>query len=215
MKIVSLDCSTAQASAALLEQDEVCFEECWITERNQHEHLVDHIDALMKKSGWRWDDIGLFVVGRGPGSYSGLRASLLAAQALAAPGGTPVIAVSSMDALAWRLLEEEESDAILIVGDARRQSFWLGHARREMLGSTPIAWQIVSAADAAHHLDSGLIATPHWDATAALRLSSGKATWLPESRHPTAADVARLALLRISQSSPPEPLTPLYLHAAV
>jgi len=42
-----------------------------------------------------------------------------------------------------------------------------------------------------------------------------QANWIKESQHPAAFDVASLALLRLENHADPEPLNPLYLHAAV
>lgn len=216
MKMLSLECSTGHASVALLENDEPVHHAAWFTERARHENAIDQLAAAMNAAGWTWDAIDLFAVGRGPGAYSGLRASLLAVQALAAPGGKPVIAVSSMEALGLRLMEEHEAEAITIIGDARRQSVWIGALARPEILSHAVVWRIVSANEAAHALaNARLIATPHAEALQALRGQTPAASWVAESQHPTALDIARLALFRREHNATPEPLTPLYLHAAV
>lgn len=215
MNILSLDCSTRQPSAALLVDGDVCHEQCWTNELNQHEDVVARLESMRVKAGWRWDQIDLFIAGRGPGSYAGLRASLLAVQALAAPGNAAVMAVSSMDALALQLIEEQEQDAITLVGDARRQSLWIGQAGRHTLPAFAIAWRVIPALDADRELPSGMVATPHWESTAGLRHNTPGTNWLPGSRYPSAAGLARLALLRREQGASPESLLPLYLHAAV
>ena len=214
MKTISLECSTSQASVALLEYEELVHEEIWITERARHENIADRAAAVMGSAGWRWDEIELFVVGRGPGAYSGLRASLLAIQALAAPGGKSVVAVSSMDALAERLLREHNIDAITLVGDARRQSIWLGTCRRQLQAHQPTSWRVEPVTSAIIDQNT-VVATPHWDSLADFRARRSDLTWIGESQCPCARDVARLARLRRAAGAPPEPPVPLYLHDAV
>ena len=41
------------------------------------------------------EEVGLYVAGRGPGNYSGMRAAITTAESLALPGNTPLLAVSS------------------------------------------------------------------------------------------------------------------------
>jgi len=216
MKVFSLDCSTTTASVALLKGADVVASDSWHEERARHEGLFDISARIMAKTGWKWSDIELFTVGRGPGAYSGLRVSLLASQSLAAPGGVPVLAVSSMDALALGLLAEKGLDHITVMGDARRNSFWYGHCKRDALSTLPTEWH-VAANDQALGLLAGpeLVVTPHWDATAGIRDASPGVRWLTGPVIPTAIQVAHLALLRQSKQAHPEPLTPLYLHPAV
>lgn len=216
MKMLALDCSTGHASVALLENGETVHQATWFTERARHENAIDHLTTAMNAARWAWDVIDLFAVGRGPGAYSGLRASLLTVQALAAPGSKPVVAVSSMEALGLRLMEEHETESITLVGDARRQSVWMGTLTRPEILTHAIEWRIVSAAEAASALvNARLIATPHADALQTLREQTPAASWMAESQHPTALDIARLALARRAHHAPPGPLTPLYLHSAV
>jgi tRNA threonylcarbamoyladenosine biosynthesis protein TsaB len=216
MKLLALDCSTARASVALLENGELIHEQTWETAGARHENVVAHIARLMERGGWRFDEVERMAVGRGPGAYAGLRASLLAAQALAAPSRTPVMAVSSMDALALRLMREHEADGITLIGDARRNSVWLGRCVRDELETIPTTWRLVPVDEAVNELaGDGLIATPHWPALETIRRELAEANWIKESQHPTAMDVAALVLLRHEHHAATESRAPLYLHAPV
>jgi tRNA threonylcarbamoyladenosine biosynthesis protein TsaB len=215
MKILSLDCSTAQASIALLENGEVCRDLFWVAERARHEDVADRLAAVMGAAGWRWDEVDLFTVGRGPGAYSGLRSSLLAMQALAAPGGTPVLAVSSMDALALRLMTEMEIDSLTIVGDARRNSLWMGHCERQAIHQHATPWRIIPRLATALPNSGTPLATPHWNALEDMYRQTPERLWIKEAQYPSAEDVARLAQIRRNAGASAEPLAPLYLHDAV
>src|SRR5262245_28964878 len=142
MKLLSLDCSTTNANVALFENDQAIASKAWFEQRARHEGLFEIVDGLIKSTGWTYSDINLFAVGRGPGAYSGLRVSLLAVQALAAPGNAPVVAVSSMDALAMNLMKTHGLQDITIIGDARRDSIWFGHADAANIVKHPVKWAV-------------------------------------------------------------------------
>ncbi|NIR38846.1 MAG: tRNA (adenosine(37)-N6)-threonylcarbamoyltransferase complex dimerization subunit type 1 TsaB, partial [Actinobacteria bacterium] len=51
---------------------------------------------------WTAEDLDLLAVDVGPGTFSGIRAGLAAAQAIAAAVGVPIVTVSSLTLLAMR-----------------------------------------------------------------------------------------------------------------
>ena len=64
-------------------------------------------------------DVGRIVVGRGPGSFSGIRAALAYAQGVAAATGCEVTGLPSTLALS------RDHAKIAVIGDARRDRFWV------------------------------------------------------------------------------------------
>ncbi len=64
--------------------------------------------------------IGLVVVGSGPGSYSGTRVGIAAAQGVAIASGCPAVALPSILAVP----SAQGGAACLAIGDARRGSYW-------------------------------------------------------------------------------------------
>jgi N6-L-threonylcarbamoyladenine synthase len=64
-------------------------------------------------------EIGLLVVGRGPGSYTGVRIGLAAAKGMAQGLGIGLLGVGTLDAVAWRL-RGVVSGLVGVVGDAMR-----------------------------------------------------------------------------------------------
>lgn len=65
-----------------------------------------------------------YLVGTGPGSFSGIRSVIAALQGLALPGNRPVLGLSSAAAAARALAVSRGVKTVAIVGDARRGSAW-------------------------------------------------------------------------------------------
>lgn len=76
--------------------------------------LVD----LLGLAGVSLDEVDAVVVGRGPGSFTGVRIGVSAAKGLAHGLGVPLYGVGTLDAIAWR---SRAHDGLLgVVGDAMR-----------------------------------------------------------------------------------------------
>ena len=71
--------------------------------------------------------IARFVCGLGPGSFSGIRATLAAIQGMALPGRTHVQGIASPAILAWAYAvtrQDTVDQTVTVVGDARRNRYW-------------------------------------------------------------------------------------------
>jgi len=78
-------------------------------------------------------EIGLVLVGSGPGSYSGTRVGIAAAQGVALATGCPVVAVPSILAAP----SAAEGASCRVVGDARRGSFWISLVKNNQVEIAP------------------------------------------------------------------------------
>ncbi len=65
-------------------------------------------------------EIGLVIVGSGPGSYSGTRVGIAAAQGVAIASGCPAVALPSILAVP----SAQGGASCMAIGDARRGSYW-------------------------------------------------------------------------------------------
>lgn len=123
--------STPHASIALagpdgsLEQLEFC------SDRNHNAMLFEPLRELLHGAGEK--NIGRVLVGSGPGSYSGTRVGIAAAQGVAIALGCPAVAVPSVLAVP----SAEGGAPCLAIGDARRGSYWTAKMDHSRLVSEP------------------------------------------------------------------------------
>ena len=206
MITLGIELSSRQGSVALLKDGVLLAEKTWLGERVRHNILFQTLETLLNEAGVSYSDISLYAVGRGPGSFSGMRMSFAVAQALALPDKTEVRAVSSGAALALAAARETGAEQIAVVGDARRGQVWYGRFQCLENGMAQLSddWKLVLYEELVVPAGT-LVVSPE-----AERLTQ----YLPHlgiSRFPLASDVARLALSQTES----EPLEPLYMHPPV
>ncbi len=95
MLILAFDTATDVATSALVRDGEVLGERA-----SRAVRILDDFEDLLREAGVATDEVGGIVVGRGPGSYTGLRMGLVTARTLSFSLGAPVAGVSTLDALA-------------------------------------------------------------------------------------------------------------------
>jgi tRNA threonylcarbamoyladenosine biosynthesis protein TsaB len=120
MKILALELSSGQGSIALSEGDRELFAAEFANDRKHSGAFFENLQRCL-------DQVtpSHIVVGLGPGSYAGTRIAIAAATGLQSATGADLIGLPSFLAM-----PTDVSD-YAVVGDARRQSFWLAqvHAR--------------------------------------------------------------------------------------
>jgi len=91
---------------------------------NSHgEKLPEVVDELLETAQLKLDQLAAIAVGRGPGSFTGLRIGLAYAKGLAWAGGLPIVGVNSLDALAMCVDEramEHPGTIVCPILDARK-----------------------------------------------------------------------------------------------
>jgi len=91
--------------------------------RRHAELLSPAVDYLCRVTGTSLAELGSVAVDCGPGLFTGLRVGLAAAKAWASALGIPVLGASSLEVLAWPMLQV--ASTVVAVVDARRgEVFW-------------------------------------------------------------------------------------------
>jgi tRNA threonylcarbamoyladenosine biosynthesis protein TsaB len=125
MLILAVDTSTRMGSAALLRDREVLAEISGCEETPYSTRLFRDVAVLRERVGLRLDQIDVFAVAAGPGSFTGLRVGLTAVKAWAEVHQKPIAAVSGLEAIAAQGLTdgcnaEQRCEVLAPFLDARR-----------------------------------------------------------------------------------------------
>ena len=123
MKILAVESSCDIASVSLLEDNNLILELKEFSTANHSEALMPLIDKLLKKSNTSLDDISLFAVDNGPGSFTGIRIGLATIKAFCDVKDKQCIAVSSLEALSYTC---EEEALICSMIDAKHGNVYFG-----------------------------------------------------------------------------------------
>ncbi|MBE6715046.1 MAG: tRNA (adenosine(37)-N6)-threonylcarbamoyltransferase complex dimerization subunit type 1 TsaB [Ruminococcaceae bacterium] len=103
MLILSLDSAATVASVALV-RDETVLGEYTLNAGNTHSvTLLPMIEHLLKMTGKKIEDIDLFAISEGPGSFTGVRIGAACIKGLAFQYDKPCVGVSTLEALAYNL----------------------------------------------------------------------------------------------------------------
>lgn len=98
--LLALDTATDQASVALFDGD-VRAEESWIARRRHGDELFPAVVRVLELAGAGLGAVTRVAVASGPGSFTGLRVAIAAAQGIARGCGVPLVAVATLDVLAF------------------------------------------------------------------------------------------------------------------
>ena len=100
MRILSLDTTAREGSAAIVEDDRVIEVRRGDASRSHAERLPSELIALLEAHALSFADVDVFAVASGPGSFTGLRIGIATIQGLAFTRARRVVAVSALEALA-------------------------------------------------------------------------------------------------------------------
>jgi universal bacterial protein YeaZ len=118
MLILSLESSAKAVSAALVKDGDVIGEYFINTKQTHSETLMPMIESLLSTAKITLEEVDLFAVSAGPGSFTGVRIGIATVKGMAFPSEKPCCAVSTLEAIAWGGIGME-GDYICAVMDAR------------------------------------------------------------------------------------------------
>lgn len=124
MKILAIETSCDILSISLLEDDNLILELKESSPKSHSETLIPLIDRLLNETKTSLDDISLFAVDNGPGSFTGIRIGLSTVKAICDVKLKPCISVSSLEALAYTV---DKNDSIICsMIDAKHENIYSG-----------------------------------------------------------------------------------------
>src|SRR5687768_2638473 len=133
MLAAAFETSTRSPSVALSWKGELR-EERLSGERPHASDLLPALDRLLVRAGKTARELGLIVVGTGPGSFTGLRVAVATALGLARGSSAALFGLPSWEAVCWS--ELAVGDQAVIVLDARQGGLYFAHYLRAAEGVT-------------------------------------------------------------------------------
>lgn len=196
MIVLTIDTATSIAAVGLVDDAGAVHVAPRINDASAAQLILAAVESVLDTAAISLGDVDRVVVGRGPGSFTGLRIGLATAQGLAAGLHVETIGVSSLAAL----LAGADSDAIAVI-DARRGEVFVAAAAMEPTSCAPEELASLLPANALLIGDGALRYRALWE---------GAGHRVPAVEDPRHAPAPRaMAQLAARQ---PGPVTALYLR---
>ena len=128
MKILAFDTTNTTLSVAILFNTKLVAKKDIIEPNRQAEMLIPSIEECLNQAGIWYQDLNLIAFTNGPGSFTGVRIGYSCAKALKIAVNIPIVAVSSLEAIAYHyrsgVCDEQNYQKILVVNDAKLDEFF-------------------------------------------------------------------------------------------
>lgn len=217
--VLALDTATEACSAALLRGDELIgrFSQGGLSHARR---ILGMVDAVLEEAGMSLSMLDGIAASIGPGAFTGVRISVAVAQGLAFGAGLPVVAVTTLEALASRILNRGAAGALACLDARMGEVYWgcfAANAERGLIAAGaarvgPPASVGLPATGVYHGIGRGFAAYPALAALPGLQVDPSDRQALPDAR-----EFARLGALRLGlgEGLDPADLRPLYLRDKV
>jgi tRNA threonylcarbamoyladenosine biosynthesis protein TsaB len=124
VKLLAIETSTMLGGAAILSDDMLIAESRINVKVTHSERIMTEMNRMLESSGLEIGDIDVFAIAIGPGSFTGLRVGLSTIKGLVYATGKRLVAVPTLEALAWNLPFSRHPVCPLL--DARRKEVYAG-----------------------------------------------------------------------------------------
>ncbi len=171
----------------------------------RHTHLFALIQQALAQAGWSRDEVQGLAIGLGPGSYTGIRMAIAAAQGWHAVRPVKLWGISSFHVMAEGLWRSGQRGEIFLAVDAQRgEACWAGCRLDESGWQETVPLQLRPQAAVCQQAETGM------------RIFGPDITpWCPAATewHPRAEELAALAAVAEPMADAAA-LTPIYLREA-
>jgi tRNA threonylcarbamoyladenosine biosynthesis protein TsaB len=124
MIILAIESSGLVASVAIATEDSILAEYTINHKKTHSQTLLPMLDEIVRMTGLKLQDVDAIAVSAGPGSFTGLRIGSATAKGLALALEKPIVAVPTLDSLAYNLYGTNR--IICPMTDARRNRVYTG-----------------------------------------------------------------------------------------
>ena len=216
---ISIETATEQGSVAV-SNGETVFPVALAREKGSSRQIYAAIREALDRAALDRSELTCVAFGNGPGSFTGVRVAAATAQSLAFSLGVPVIAVSSLAAIAVQAGRVHGAEPVAACLDARMGEAYLGVYRFDASGlAIPVqADRLVCPDDFVIEYDDVMAAGPGWQAyPQMIEHNAGSISATEVGIWPTAAAVAVEAqeLFRQGKVLAPHEALPNYVRDKV
>ena len=183
--ILSIETSTDACSCALIFSDNLLSRH-EIAPRMHTALVIPMIESLLEEANLTFADLTAIAVGRGPGSFTGIRIGVSVAQGLGFGLDLPVYPISTLEALARQVLSQDK--IIVPALDARMSEVYLAGFQWQNGVWMTVFPETIKPFDALSQFSDIIAIGSAWDAYP----PSLSVQWI-KSCYPNAVEVAKIA----------------------
>jgi tRNA threonylcarbamoyladenosine biosynthesis protein TsaB len=104
MLILAVDCATPAAGIAISDGEKIKVEYSLNSQGPHSANFMPMIDKCLQDCGCSLKDLDAIAITSGPGSFTGIRIGMATVKGLSLASGVPIIAISTLEALAFNLV---------------------------------------------------------------------------------------------------------------
>jgi tRNA threonylcarbamoyladenosine biosynthesis protein TsaB len=214
--LLAIDTATEMIGLAVTDGDHILAEQTWHAARHATVELATEAARLLRRIGISEERLEGLALTIGPGSFSGLRSGAAFAKGLAFGGGLKIVAVPTLDVLAFGQPPRSEAMvALLVAGRGRYAAAWYKWSKRKWKADGPL--RILDGPALVEAIDRPTYVCGEMDTETRQRLASGGRAMLapPELCIRRPAILAQLGWerLRTRKASDPINVVPVYPEA--
>ncbi len=124
MIVLAIDTSSIVATCAIMDDEKLIGEYILNHKRTHSQKIMPIVKEILSSCELKSEDIDIYAVAKGPGSFTGLRIGVATIKSLAHVNNKPVVGISTLEALAFNVPYSE--GIVVPMMDARRDRVYTG-----------------------------------------------------------------------------------------